>query len=179
MKFKKGDRVKFLNEPGEATVIAVKGEVITVRDEHGFDIPMSEGDLVNCDRILDRLTLRTVDASPKPTDNFILPAKAKNRKKRSGQPDLEVDLHIDALVDSSRGLTNFEIVQIQMEVFRKKLNHARRNRFKKIVFIHGVGEGVLRFEIREELKGMTNCSFEDADFRRYGQGATEVNLWYN
>jgi dsDNA-specific endonuclease/ATPase MutS2 len=58
------------------------------------------------------------------------------------------------------------------------MKEAQAKRLTKIVFIHGVGEGVLRSEIRHELRKYENVEFLDGDYREYGQGATEVRLWY-
>jgi dsDNA-specific endonuclease/ATPase MutS2 len=45
------------------------------------------------------------------------------------------------------------------------------------VFIHGVGQGVLRHQIRTSLdQHHPDCTFRDGDPRRYGSGATEVWL---
>jgi dsDNA-specific endonuclease/ATPase MutS2 len=76
--------------------------------------------------------------------------------KRTKSADvLEVDLHIENLIDSHRGMQNFQIIEVQMANFRRSLNMALNKRLKKVIFVHGVGEGVLRQEIRNELKHTT------------------------
>ena len=48
---------------------------------------------------------------------------------------------------------------------------------KRIVFIHGKGEGVLRSAIVKELRyKYKNYPFQDASFREYGYGATQVTI---
>ncbi|MCK9208973.1 MAG: DUF2027 domain-containing protein [Salinivirgaceae bacterium] len=90
---------------------------------------------------------------------------------------IEVDLHIHELMDDFRGLTNAEILEIQMSHFKTQLNEAQRNGIKRIVFIHGVGNGVLKMEIRKELDRLkSKLSYQDASFREYGYGATLVQL---
>ena len=92
---------------------------------------------------------------------------------------MEIDLHIENLIDSHRGMDNYQIIQVQMARFRRSINIALSRRLKKIVFIHGVGSGVLREEIRFELKEMyPNFEYFDGSYQEYGQGATEVLLKY-
>ena len=88
----------------------------------------------------------------------------------------EVDLHIQELVDNSFGMMNYEIVQIQLDHFDKKLNEAMSKGLKKIIFIHGRGEGKLRDALRQVLERYPNCEAMDADYQRYGVGATEVRI---
>lgn len=88
----------------------------------------------------------------------------------------EVDLHIHELVDKTNGLSNFEMLTIQLERFEKELDEAMLNNFKKIIFIHGVGNGKLKHEIIKVLKTIKGVSYQDASYKEYGFGATQVNL---
>ena len=54
------------------------------------------------------------------------------------------------------------------------MESAIRNGKRKLIVIHGVGEGVLREEVRRMLQYYDTVQFHDADMRRYGVGATEV-----
>lgn len=88
---------------------------------------------------------------------------------------LEVDLHADVLLETTAGLNAFDILNHQLEVVRKTLDEQRRNKGKRIVFIHGKGEGVLRNAIMQELKRKyPRCLSQDASFQKYGFGATMV-----
>jgi hypothetical protein len=99
-----------------------------------------------------------------------------SRKEKEG-PVLEVDLHIHELLDDFRGLTNGEILEVQIAAFKSKLDEASRLNIKKAVFIHGVGNGVLKLEIRKELDKLSKkLSYQDASFKEYGYGATLVQL---
>ena len=68
------------------------------------------------------------------------------------------------------------MLEIQLKHFAKEMDHALRNHFKKMIFIHGVGNGKLKNEIRKELRHYPGVAFKDADSRNYGQGATEVTF---
>lgn len=88
---------------------------------------------------------------------------------------IEVDLHIDKLVETTTGMNNAAMLQHQLEVFRKEMEAYRGAKGQKIVFIHGKGEGVLRKAIIDELKlRYAKCEWQDASFQQYGFGATMV-----
>lgn len=181
MKLKVGDKVRFLDDVGEGVITEITSAIAIVEDEHGFDKKYNLNQLVKASRNED-YSIDNLDALNQkergPAVDFY---KKFNHVKKSKSSDfMEVDLHIENLIDSHRGMDNYQIVQVQMSNFRRSLNLALSRRLKKIVFIHGVGQGVLRNEIREELKEMhPNFEFYDASYHDYGQGATEVLLKYN
>lgn len=86
----------------------------------------------------------------------------------------EVDLHIEELIDSHSGLTNAQILNIQVEHFEQELDTAMAGGLKKVVFIHGVGNGRLKQELISILKTLDGISYHDASYKKYGFGATEV-----
>lgn len=98
------------------------------------------------------------------------------RAKRRNTPEMEeVDLHINELIDSSEGMSNSEILQVQLDRFHFVIEQNKKNKGKKIVFIHGVGNGVLKNEIRKQLeRKYKGLNYQDASFREYGFGATMV-----
>ncbi len=90
----------------------------------------------------------------------------------------EVDLHIDVLVDSVVGLSNAEILNIQLSRFTTALDLGMRSGTKRMVFIHGVGNGKLKHEIHRLLDTQYagKVRYQDASFKEYGYGATMVLL---
>jgi len=93
-------------------------------------------------------------------------------------PDIvEVDLHIEELIDSTAGMSNREILDIQLEKFHREMQQAIGNQTKRIVFIHGVGNGVLKQEVAKKLQSTyARFQYQDASFKEYGYGATMVIL---
>lgn len=108
--------------------------------------------------------------------DLILEDEDKSRKFKPRKSDkiVEVDLHINQLVDSVIGMSNAEIIKKQLDVFHKTITDAILNKVSKVILIHGIGNGTLKDAIRESLKKQYNLKFEDASFREYGFGATEV-----
>lgn len=90
---------------------------------------------------------------------------------------MEVDLHIHELVDNTTGMSNADMLQLQMDTFHRILAENKAAKGQKIVFIHGKGEGVLRNEIEKQLRSRYKTYyFQDASFREYGFGATMVTI---
>lgn len=100
------------------------------------------------------------------------------RKKSVEKNDvLETDLHIEQLVDTTAGLSNADMLNLQVDEFRKVMDANLKNHGKKLVFIHGKGDGVLRQAIIKELNyRYKGHRYQDASFREYGYGATQVTI---
>lgn len=92
-------------------------------------------------------------------------------------PLIEVDLHIGELVDTTAGMENKDMLQLQLDTVRKTMKEHSKRKGQKIVFIHGKGDGVLRKAVRDLLKKeWPKADLQDASFQEYGFGATLVTL---
>lgn len=106
----------------------------------------------------------------------------KNRSKRDDNPNkllplIQVDLHISELTDTTSGMSNSDMLEMQLDEVRKTMNAHSRRIGQKIVFIHGKGEGVLRKAVISLLKKeFPTAELQDASFREYGFGATLVTI---
>lgn len=106
-----------------------------------------------------------------------VPAKLQKKQHKVKNDIVEVDLHIHELLDDTTGMGNAEMLNYQLDVFRKTLEEYKNKKGQKIVFIHGKGDGVLRRAILDELKRKyKNYPSQDASFREYGFGATMVTI---
>lgn len=115
-------------------------------------------------------------------------AKRKDAPKKQSKPNpadnphkllplIEVDLHIDALTDSTRGMDNSAMLEMQLQTVRQTMQANAKRLGQKIVFIHGKGEGVLRKAVLALLKKeYPKAETNDASFREYGFGATQVTI---
>ena len=90
---------------------------------------------------------------------------------------MEVDLHIHEIVEDTSGLSEGEMLDIQLRRFEMALETAINGKVKKVIFIHGVGQGKLKYEITKILiKKYPDLKHQDASFKEYGYGATMVLL---
>ena len=91
----------------------------------------------------------------------------------------EIDLHIEQLVANKKGLSNAEIVNLQLNTFRHYLQLAIVHHQERMVVIHGLGKGRLREEVHAILKQTPEVSrFKNEWSGKYGFGATEIYFRY-
>lgn len=103
--------------------------------------------------------------------------KPKIQLSKKSAEEVVIDLHITELIEQPEGLSNREILEIQLEKVESEMNSAIGSQVKRIVFIHGVGQGVLKQEVTNLLKRkFKKYYFQDASFKEYGYGATMVIL---
>ncbi|MDQ2719972.1 MAG: Smr/MutS family protein [Bacteroidota bacterium] len=104
---------------------------------------------------------------------------ASRVKEKLEAPRSVVDLHIEKLTDNWQGLSNFEILTIQLGNFEKYYNLAISHHQPNLIIIHGVGTGKLRNEIHEILKTKKEVkSFANQYHANFGYGATEIFFQY-
>lgn len=97
--------------------------------------------------------------------------------KKDKKEILEVDLHINELLDNTNGLSPADMLEYQLKKFKEIMDENKQHKGKKIVFIHGKGDGVLKNAILKELKNVYKSAYyQDASFREYGYGATMVTI---
>ncbi len=175
-----GDLVETIDDTIRGIVVSVQKGEVTIETEEGFLFRYAPGELVKTSKS-DTIQVTNWEVA-KVKKEKELPAKKKApsvRPKERNAPKMEVDLHINQLVRSTRGLSNFEMLDLQMETARRQLEFAIQKRIQKVVFIHGVGEGVLKEELYSLFRRYDNITFYDADYRQYGLGATEVYVYQN
>jgi dsDNA-specific endonuclease/ATPase MutS2 len=182
MTFNIGDQVSVLDEAINGVVVSVKNKEVGIETEDGFMMTFfvnelikvnNSSNLMNSIRSFNSGEIKKEKEIPKPR-NFV---KERKEKREVGVP--EFDLHIEKLVPNKRGMSNFDILTLQSETAKRHLDFAIRNRIPKIVFIHGVGEGVLKAELDFLFGRYDSISFQDANYQKYGLGATEVYIKQN
>ena len=105
--------------------------------------------------------------------------KIVEKKHKPTEPVLEVDLHINQLIETTTGMSHTDILNYQMTKFHEVMKSNASKKGQKIVFIHGKGEGVLRAALEKALQTTYkhHCKFQDASFQEYGFGAKMVTFF--
>ncbi|MBC9797373.1 Smr/MutS family protein [Sinomicrobium weinanense] len=180
MSIKVGDRVETIDDSLAGKVTAIREGVLYILTDDGFELELSQGEVVkiNDPSLLQKAPL-DVDKHLPEKEGGRRRRKATFKPKERDAPRMEVDLHIHQLVPSTRGMTSHDMLTIQLDTARRQLEFAIRKRIQKVVFIHGVGEGVLKTELEYLFGRYDNVKFYAADFRKYGLGATEVYIFQN
>lgn len=148
------------------------------RDNIYFEKPVIAIDIVKNDIPQRPLTIdtRRIETGMLQKKDYDRPRQTPVKKNRVPEI-IEVDLHIDQLLDTTAGLSNSDIIDVQLKEFRRVMDENLNRKGQKIVFIHGKGEGVLRKAVTDELKRRyKRCEVQDASFREYGFGATQVTI---
>lgn len=176
-----GDKVSVLDDDISGVVTALKGNEATIITKDGFELNFFRKELIVVDGSISRKELGSMNVAEIISEKSQRkPGKTKRTKpKERSLPPMEVDLHIHQLVPKTRGLNNYEMLTIQLDAAKRQLEYAISKRIQKVVFIHGVGEGVLRTELEFLFNRYDNVKFYDADYKKYGRGATEVYIFQN
>lgn len=179
---KVGDKVSALDEDITGHIIKISGEDVTIESD-GFEMEFSKKELIIVpskgmghslfkEGDLDSI-IREKESHDKPYVR-----KSKTAKDKY-EHVMEVDLHAHQLTGSTKGMSKHQILNLQIDTVKHKIEFAVKKNIQKVVFIHGVGEGVLKMELDYLFSTYDNLKFYDADFKKYGYGATEVYIFQN
>jgi hypothetical protein len=126
--------------------------------------------VIDAKKLKQEMTRKISDDNKKP---HVQPA----RKQQDKDTPIVIDLHASELLETTSGLSAADILNHQLDVFRKTMDEYKSKTGTKLIFIHGKGEGVLRHAIIHELNyRYKRCPYQDASFQEYGYGATQVTI---
>lgn len=172
----------FLLKPAVDVQLRIDGvkfyKLHTFLDNPFFEQPALVYTLVEKDKVVRPLVVdaQQLKANMYGKDEQPKPRVQTPQPRKEGGP-LVVDLHASELLETTSGLSPSDILNHQLDVFRKTLKDYEKQRGTKIVFIHGKGEGVLRKAIVNELQyRYKSYTYQDASFQEYGYGATQVTI---
>jgi dsDNA-specific endonuclease/ATPase MutS2 len=179
--FNKGDIVTVLDDAMDGIVVSVQDDQITVLTTDGFELNFGSKELLKVSGDELKMSIGNQQISAILQEKEIPKARSfvKEKKSKKEIPVPEFDLHIEKLVKNFRGMNNYDILTLQTETAQRHIEFAIRNRIPKIVFIHGVGEGVLKAELDFLFGRYEQISFKDGNYQKYGSGATEVYFKQN
>ncbi|MEL1242646.1 Smr/MutS family protein [Flavobacterium sp. DGU11] len=181
-RFKIGDEVAVLDDSFSGRVKGIKGITVIIETTEGFELQFEENELVKLHNTNDMKSFVSSQSLSSVLKEKELPKRRSFVKEKKSKKDgfvLEVDLHIEKLVPNKKGMSNYDILTLQTDTAKRQLEFAIRNRMPKVVLIHGVGEGILKAELDFLLGRYDGITFQDADYQKYGLGATEVYIKQN
>ncbi|MBU2945841.1 Smr/MutS family protein [Zobellia uliginosa] len=177
--FQIGDKVETIDDVISGRVTKVSEGTVTMETNDGFLLDFDANELVRIDTGDIRVSnyeisqIKAEKEIPKRRQTQVTKPKERNA------PKMEVDLHIHQLTKSSKGMSNHEMLNLQIDAARRQLEFAIKKRIQKVVFIHGVGEGILKEELYYLFRRYDNVKHYDADYQKYGLGATEIYIYQN
>lgn len=176
--FFEGQRVRFVDQTGWGKILKIEPQQILVLTNDGLELYFKPNKLVaEAGAKALRISASSPEARAKMMQDKNQQASTKKDIDKNHVP--EIDLHIENLIDNWRKMSNHEILQYQLRVFKRLLEKYMQKKVTKLIVIHGKGEGVLRSEIRTELLNYPNIEFLDGSYLTYGTGATELRIRYN
>ncbi len=178
--FKIGDYVSVLDDDIQGHITKIQDDQVTIETSDGFDMEFSVQEIIK-EQSLSRNIFDHDDLAS------VIEEKEQNQKRNSirtkpkerNLPAMEVDLHIHQITTSNKRMSNHDMLTLQLDTARHKLEYAIKNRIQKVVFIHGVGEGVLKMELDYLFGRYEDIKSYAADYQKYGLGATEVYIYQN
>lgn len=155
----------------------------TFQSNDFFDQPAYLLTLVKDDRVernvyvsAEQIKTAMTPAMPQKMSSSPFSKEAKGGKVKSDDV-IEVDLHVNEILENTVGMSASDILDCQMKLFVDTMEKYKKEVGRRIVFIHGKGEGVLRNALVQTLKTKYRyCMYQDASFREYGFGATMVRI---
>ncbi|MEN8186153.1 MAG: Smr/MutS family protein [Bacteroidota bacterium] len=177
--FNIGDHVAVIDDTIKGKVIEVNKDQILIQTKEGFNYRCRPDELIlsgNLDLHLKNdhfLEFLDKNEDSKPKKKIV---KKVSLKKQI--PPMEVDLHIHHLTKTTKGMSNYDMLTLQLKTAEQQLKFAISKKIQRVVFIHGIGEGVLKEEL-DFLFQKYPVKYYEASFQKYGQGATEVYIYQN
>lgn len=159
-----GQQVRYLNAAGTGVVKTIHEHVIVVTDEFGFDHEYDKKDLLPANA----LDVGEVNIKDSRSRAAVVSAQQVDR--------LIIDLHAHELIENTRGMSKYEILNHQIQKARDIIAEARRRKVPKVLIIHGKGTGRLKDEVHQMLGKLGGLEYYFADFADGGYGATEVRF---
>lgn len=123
------------------------------------------------------------DRKPEPGKNVGDLGKAgfriSSKKPEKDALQSVVDLHIGRILDDSTGMTPLDILEFQLETFRRHLDRMIAARQPKLTVVHGLGSGRLKEEVHQILANRREVdSYRNVHHPLFGFGATEIFFRY-
>ena len=159
-----GMKVTLMDANDKGVIKHVRKDCVEIELDYGFVVPVGFRDFIVNDAEEDRKLRQSIGTSKsKP---------AAEEKPVFMNKAVEIDLHIEAL-PGGLGVAKGQELPYQMEYFRKMVRSRLKHRGSRIIFVHGVGDGVLKSAIRDELNTVFAIS---CLWNPYGDGATAVTI---
>jgi len=139
-----------------------KGLIVNISPENALEV------------VSNNLLAQKQGISGKQTNSETVVEKPLIEKHKTAINEAVVDLHIGELVDNILGMSSHDMLNLQVDYFKKTLESAVVNEYEKVTFIHGVGNGILKNTIIKELESYEGIENRMAAISKFGVGALDV-----
>lgn len=172
MNLKPGDFVKVIDEDHSGIVTKVEIDKVYLECEDGFVYSYHLNQIVK--PITDGVEFDFSQSNEELNERISIGELSKLPIELHKQKWL-IDLHLESLAPRKKFKMQHEALLFQLEVVKKCIEKAIQKRQRRIIFVHGIGKGRLRTEMRYFIDHHYNkIEYFDGDYRDFGFGATEV-----
>lgn len=160
-----GDSVSVLDDQIKGKITAIKGDKISIEDQHGFIYDYNKNEVVsNESRIYEDIEI------------VKKPEFSKAISKKHDKNPFILDLHFEKLSKSRGKIDSFERLFLQKEKLLATLEYCRKNHLKKLEIIHGIGDGILQQMVYDVLESQTNIEFHNKEILHHQSATVLVYL---
>lgn len=161
-----GMKVRLMDAEVEGVIKGIGKDFFTVESD-GLTLRLTRNEFILVDEADDRKLGATRPVG----------GKSSGKKVNDAGEDLVVDLHMEKIPGNER-VPEWDMLEFQLDYFRQILRKNLKHKGKRIIFIHGDGEGILRKAVRDELDSTfaVSCTYAPANSMLYGTGATIVTI---
>ena len=155
---KVGQSVVLMDSDLRGKIVSL-GRSVKIELEDGLIIDAAYGEFAVTDKA-EIASLKETKVKVKKTGS----ASKHTKPAFSSDGSLTVDLHIEA-IPRGTSVPKGQQLQFQMDIFRKVIRENICHRGRRITFIHGIGDGILKAAIRKELDEVLalRCSYSVGD----------------
>lgn len=159
-----GMRVTLMDSNDRGVIKRVKKDCVEIDLDYGFVVPVGFNEFIVNDAKEDFELRHSVGL---PNSKTVVEERPVPVSKAA-----EIDLHIEAL-PGGLGVPKGKELPYQLEHFKSVMHSQLKHRGSRVIFVHGVGDGILKQAIRTELDTTyaLSCSWNP-----YGDGATAVTV---
>ena len=162
---KKGDLVSVLDDDLRGVVVNIHGNIVEIEDDHGFSHQFQKEKLViQNHNIYDDFWGTDAEKT------------SKNISKKHNKNLKTIDLHFHKLVSNPENYESWERFFIQKEKLVEALDYCKANFIKKLIVVHGIGDGILQEMVYEVLRGYPHIEFEEIEFFKHQSASVEVRI---
>lgn len=169
--FAKGQSIRMMDTNDAGVISGFKGDLFEITLPDGLVITAVKSEFVVVNKDEDMMMYRAMPSSYKKK------AVEKKQQVQSSSEPLVVNLHME-YIPGNENVPEWAALDFQMDYFRRKIRENLRHRGRKIVFIHGNGDGVLRSAVRKELDEVfaLSCTYQYGTADNYGSGSVIVTI---
>lgn len=176
-----GDKVAVIDQEFTGVIKSVNKDQISVETEEGFIMTFFVKELVKLEitnNLYDSIGNFSLNKIKQEKEASSIKKTTLVKRVKGEIPPQEVDLHLEKLVKNAQRISPSDALELQLSQAQFHIENAIKKRAPKLVLIHGVGEGILKYELERLIRRYSGISTKEGSYQKYGLGAMELQFRY-